>query len=169
MTRYFSITLAIVAAIMMAGCQNDTSATPSNEPPTSSQGNDHGDDHAEGEHDEEGEHGHEGEMRELGSTAAGEWTVKASITAGDLTAGGEAVVDCEISGSSEPITAVRCWIGTQDAQGAIKALAEVEDADEPAHGHAHVEVPQPLADDSRLWIEVEDETGAKQTAGFDLK
>ncbi len=169
MIRYYPIVLAFIVSTMLAGCQNNESTTPSNAPPNTSQNDDHehgDDDH---DHDHEGGHGDEGPMRELGSSSAGGWTVTASISAGELVPGGETVVDCSVTGGSGTVSAVRCWIGTKDGKGAIKALAEIEDAAEPAHRHAHAEVPKPLADGSQLWIEVEESSGAKHVAGFELK
>jgi hypothetical protein len=139
-------------------------------PPGSSQSADHDHDHDEDhDHADEGGHGDEGPMLDLGSAKAGEWTVTASRIEGELNPGGETAIDCSVSGTSGSVSAVRCWIGTKDASGSIKSLAEVEDAAEPAHRHAHVEVPKPLEDGSQLWVEIEDSSGSKHVAGFDLK
>lgn len=178
MIRLYSITFTFVVAMMLAGCQNDKTTSPSKTPPsTSNRGDhdhDHGDDHADhdhkdADHDHEGGHGDEGPMRELGNATAGAWTVSASVSDSDLTPGGETVVECEVTGGSGTISAVRCWIGTKDAKGAIKAIAAVEDSADPSHRHVHVEVPKPLEEGSQLWVEVEDNAGAKHAAGFDLK
>lgn len=170
MKRYCPITLVFIVATMLAGCQNDKPTSPSNAPSSTSQKDDHDHaDHAEDDHDHGGGHGDEGPMRELGSATAGGWKVTASLSAGELAPGGETVVDCSVSGGSGTISSVRCWIGTKDAKGAIKAIAEIEDAADPSHRHCHIEVPKPLGEGSQLWIEVEDSSGVKHVAGFELK
>lgn len=165
MKRYCPVTLVIFVAMMLAGCQNDKPSSPSKTPPSTSPKDDH--DHADDKHG--GGHGDEGPMRELGIATAGGWTVTASLSAGELVPGGETVVDCSVSGGSGTISSLRCWIGTKDAKGAIKAIAEIEDAADPSHRHCHIEVPKPLGEGSQLWIEVEDSSGAKHVGGFDLK
>lgn len=165
MIRFYTFAFGFAVATMLAGCQKDSHTVDSKTPPTNSQKDDH--DH-EG-HDHEGGHGDEGPLMELGSTTAGGWTVKASRSEGKLTPGSETVVECSVTGGSGSVSAVRCWIGTKDAKGSIKALAESEDAADPSHRHVHVEVPAPIADGSQLWIEVEDSSGSKHVAGFDLK
>jgi hypothetical protein len=162
MIRFYSVGFSLVAAAIFAGCTKENSPSASKTPPAVVKADDH-------DHDHEGGHEDEGPMIELGSAAAGGWTVKASRTEGALSPGGETAVDCSVTGGSGTISAVRCWIGTEDAKGAIKALADIENAADPSHRHAHVEVPSPIAEGSKLWVEVEDSSGAKSAASFDLK
>lgn len=123
-------------------------------------GHDHADDHS---HDEGDDHGH-GPTVELGEQSSNGFTIKASRD-GDITPGGDAPIDVWVTGGSAKVSAVRFWIGTQDAKGSMKAKAELE----KDNWHTHAEVPAPLPAGSKLWIEIETETPEKFTVGFDLK
>lgn len=116
--------------------------------------------------------GHGGEIVELGTAKIGELTVRASRDKGEIKAGGDAPIDVWLTtadGKPAAVTAVRFWIGSEDAKGSIKAKAEIEDPKQPNHWHTHAEVPSPLPDGAKLWVEIE-EAGGKKTAGsFDLK
>jgi hypothetical protein len=46
----------------------------------------------------------------------------------------------------------------------MKAKAELE----KDNWHTHAEVPDPLPAGSKLWVEVELESGSKSVAGFEL-
>jgi predicted small lipoprotein YifL len=109
--------------------------------------------------------GHHGKMIELGSAAAGSFTVRAARADEPFKAGGDAPIDVHVSGGK--VTAVRFWIGVADAKGSVKALAQLEDVGNS--WHAHTEVPDPLPAGSKLWVEVEGEAVGKATASFDLK
>ena len=100
---------------------------------------------------------------QLGEQTVGGYIVKASRD-GALAAGGEAPIDVWVSGGAK-VSAVRFWIGSEDAKGSVKAKAAIEDD----NWHTHAEVPKPLATDAKLWVEIEAEGGAKVTASFDLK
>lgn len=123
-------------------------------------GHDHdGHDHAAGDG-----HGH-GPETKLGEQVAGGFTVSA-VRDGAVTPGSDAPVDVTATGAAgAKVNAVRLWIGTQDAKGSVKAKA----ASEGARWHAHVEIPKPLPEGSKLWVELEPETGAKVVVGFELK
>lgn len=99
----------------------------------------------------------------LGEQAAGAYTVKASRD-GDITPGKDVPIDVWVTGAGK-IAAVRFWIGSQDAKGSIKAKAELE----TDNWHTHAEVPSPLPEGSKLWVEVESDTGEKTQVGFGLK
>lgn len=116
-------------------------------------------------------HGHGGEVVELGTSIVGDLTVRASRDQGELRAGGDAAIDVSITtadGKPASVTAVRFWIGTEDAKGSVKARAEIEDPKDPSHWHTHAEIPNPLPAGAQLWVEIETAEG-KKTAGFDLK
>jgi hypothetical protein len=114
--------------------------------------------------DKHDDHGH-GPTVELGSTAIGSFQAKASRDGG-ITAGEEAAVDLWVTASAgAKIGAVRAWIGTQDAKGSTKAKMELE----KDNYHNHVEVPKPLPEGSKLWVELEDDKGVKALGSFDLK
>lgn len=99
---------------------------------------------------------HSGEVIELGTTKIGDYSVRASRDKGELKPGGDAPVDVWVDGGlGEGVTAVRFWIGTEDAKGSVKAKAAVEDG----KWHTHVELPDPLAEGTALWIEMETAAG----------
>jgi hypothetical protein len=158
MIRVYLIAFTFLAVTVMAGCQKDNSTATTKNPSSVGKTDEHDHEHEEG-------HGDEGPMMELGTATAGGWTVTAERSEAALAPGREAVVECSFSGGSGKVSAVRCWIGTEDGSGSIKALAEAEDT----HFHAHVEAPSPIPAGSKLWVEVEDSSGAKNVASFDLK
>ncbi len=156
--------LTIVAStVLLAACGDRGSQTAA---PSA----DHGHDHAAGSPQHAGkpgpatdpEEGH-GPVVELGSTEQGGYTIKASRD-GDLKAGGEAPIDVWVTGG-EPVSAVRFWIGTQDAAGSLKAKAAIE----RDNWHTHAEVPDPMPAGSKLWVEIESAKGTTVLVGFDLK
>ncbi len=108
----------------------------------------------------------------LGEGAAGPYKVVATRDEGPVRAGGDAPIDVRVTpagADARPVAAVRFWIGAADARGSVKAKAVIEDRREPARWHAHAEVPDPLAADTKLYVEVEAEGGATHVASFDLK
>lgn len=118
---------------------------------------DHGDEHA---HTDGGEHG---PTTELGQVESGGFTVKVARE-GDVKAGSDVPIDVSVTGAKK-VSAVRIWIGSEDAKGSIKAKADAEGD----HWHAHVEIPDPLPAGAKAWIEVESEGGANAVVGVDLK
>lgn len=114
---------------------------------------------------EAADEGHEhGTVRhELGRTSAETWVITAQ-QADDVAAGGETVFYVVIEGPAAP-TAVRLWVGDESATASVKALGEKIEA---GRFHAHVEIPNPLAETDQFWVEVEGEGGAKGKAPFKL-
>ena len=112
----------------------------------------HGDDHDHGA------------TTELGEQSAGGFTIKASRD-GDVVAGKDAAIDVWVTGGTSKVAAVRFWIGTQDAKGSVKAKAELE----KDNWHTHAEIPSPMPEGSKLWVEVETDKGEKTVVGFELK
>lgn len=121
-------------------------------PADSHEGHDHGDGHDDGP------------TTQLGEQKAGGFNIKASRD-GTITAGKDAAIDAWVTGGTTKVAAVRFWIGTQDGKGSVKAKAELE----KDNWHTHAEIPSPLPTGSKLWVEVEDDKGAKSVVGFDLK
>jgi len=178
--RYSIVTVAICFGIGLAACDRSEkpgSAAKSPTPVSARSGDDHehetGDGHNHSADRERarkdeaaGQAGHGAEAIELGTTKLGELSVRASRDKGEIKAGGDAPIDAWIDGGvGKGVTAVRFWIGTQDAKGSIKAKAEIEDG----KWHTHVEVPDPLPAEGKLWVEVESTGGTKQALGFDLR
>jgi len=180
----FSALLLAPLAIgnLLAGCEEKTapisvtpapkpatpSATPATTPATpKADGHDHAHDT-----DHKDEHGHGGPVVELGEQPIGAFTAKASRDAGQIVAGKDAPIDVTLASTavaaSQP-SAVRFWIGTEDAKGSVKAKAEHEDPKKIDVWHVHVEIPSPLPPTSKLWVEIEDNKGVKSIGSFDLK
>jgi len=160
MIRISMLAITLIVLYGVAGCEKATSPGEPKSASTTPKVDDHS---------QKGEHVDGGARTELGSATAGRWTVKATRAEGAITEGSDPGFDLDVTGGSGTVSAVRVWIGTEDASGSVKSLAEVEDAVNPAHRHAHVEVPKPMPEGSKLWVEVEDESGAKNAASFDLK
>jgi len=115
---------------------------------------------------EKSESGHGGEVVALGTTKLDAFEVRASRDKGEIKPGGEAPIDVWIDGGvGKDISVVRFWIGTQDAKGAAKAKAAIEDG----KWHTHAEIPDPLPTGSKLWVEIETADGKKAIGSFDLK
>lgn len=165
--------IAAIAAIALlaplSACEKAPAPSPGAETHSAATHNhDHDHDHADhAGHD----HGH-GEPIPLGETAAGPYRVRAARDRGELAPGGDAAIDVWIEPAADGaprVAAVRLWIGAEDAAGSIKARAEIENPANPAQWHTHAELPDPLPEGSRLWIEIEDDSGATTLASFDLK
>ncbi len=177
-------TLALIASISAAvalaplgGCEVKVEPSKSNAPPAggTAPANSDGHTHADGEahdHDKpaatkdaDSHDGHDhGETTQLGEQSAGGFTIKASRD-GDIAPGKDAPIDVWVTGGTTKVAAVRFWIGAQDAKGSMKAKAELE----KDNWHTHAEIPSPLPEASKLWVEVEDDKGARSIVGFDLK
>jgi len=57
--------------------------------------------------------------------------------------------------SGGEVAAVREWVGPEDASGVMVVKTEIE----RDYWHGHVEMPNPIPADARLWIEIESPTG----------
>ena len=159
MMRTIFIAFGLVVGLTLGGCQQNNSAARIKPPPPSA-----------GDHDmDHGALNAHGPPLSLGSAIVDGWNLLVTRDEGELKAGGEAAIDCEVTGGAGKVSAVRFWIGTEDAKGALKALAAIENPDEPNRWHTHAEIPNPIGEDSKLWVELEDSTGAKHVSGFDLK
>jgi hypothetical protein len=161
---FIPLAVLSVSALLLSlvGCGDGGSAAP----PAAATGasaqshdhdHDHGHDHAE---HADAEHGH---GVQLGEQQVGGWTIRA-VRNGDIAPGKDAAMDVWVAGASTKVDAVRIWIGTQDGKGSTKARAEWD----KDRWHTHVEVPKPLPDASKLWVEVETSEG-KSLCSFDLK
>ncbi len=159
MMKMLATIVCFLSLAAFVGCTKDASTDKADDHAHDHDDHDHGDEMAGGDH---------GPMIELGASTLGDWSVRASRDQGDLAPGGEAAIDAWITGGTGTIVAVRFWIGTEDAAGSIKARAEIENPAHPNHWHTHVELPDPLPADARVWVEVELEGGAKSAASFPL-
>ena len=166
MTELLGVSCCALALAALAGCEKKDAAAPAAKAGDHSHDGDHAHDH-DHDHDHahaddgkmEKDHGH-GETTQMGEQKAGPYTVKASRD-GDVKAGGDVPVDIWVDGGAKG-KSVRFWFGTEDAKGSIKAKCEVEDG----HWHTHGEVPDPMPEGSKLWVEIEGEDGTKTVVGF---
>ncbi len=120
----------------------------------------------------QGHAAHGGAVIDLGASTIGPFEVKATRDEGRIVAGKDAPIDVTVTpaaGSTAKAAAVRFWIGTEDARGSVKARAEIENPAEPNRWHTHAEIPSPIPAGSRLWVEIEDDKGARITGSFDLR
>lgn len=159
------LSISLVAALALGapaffGCEKKA------DPAAAAHDHDH-DGHDHGGHDHGHDHGDDhdhGPTVELGVQTVGTFEVKASRD-GELTPGGDAPIDVWITGAGAKVSAVRFWIGLPDGRGSMKAKAELE----KDNWHTHAEVPSPLPEGSKLWIEIETDGGETLMTGFDLK
>lgn len=129
------------------------------------------DDHDDHDHDEHAP-GHGGKVIDLGTASVGGFSLKATRDEGRIVAGKDAAIDVTITpeaGATAKVVGVRFWIGSQDAKGSVKAKAEVEDPNDPNRWHVHAEIPDPMPEASKLWVEIETDKGEKFVGSFDLK
>ena len=55
------------------------------------------------------------------------------------------------------VTAVREWVGPEDATGVVVVKTEIEND----YHHGHVDMPDPIPAGARLWIEIETPAGER--------
>jgi len=107
-------------------------------------------------------HGH-GAAVELGTATIGAWTVEAERL-GEIVAGKEAVIELKLAPAQPAPAIARAWIGSENGRGSVKAKLEAEDSG----FHGHLEVPEPLPADAKLWVSLQDAAGATTTGSFAL-
>jgi hypothetical protein len=99
---------------------------------------------------------------DLGTITIGSFTLKVSQEHA-IEEGKDAGFEIAVSGGKP--SAIRAWIGTEDAKGSVKGKAVTE-----GDGFdAHVETPKPIPAGSRLWLEVESADGKKATGSIAYK
>ena len=104
----------------------------------------------------------------LGETTTANGTKFRALQDEPVKPGGEGAFDLQVSGytaGGKP-KAVRFWVGTEAADGSVKAKADEE---KPDNWHTHVEVPNPIPAGAKLWAEVEPATGENFKVSFDFK
>ena len=166
MNELLGVSCCALALAVFAGCEKKDAAAPAAKAGDHSHDGDHAHDH---DHDHDHAHGEgdkpmkddgHGETVQMGEQKAGPYTVKVSRD-GEIKAGGDVPVDIWVDGGAKG-NAVRFWFGTEDGKGSIKAKCEVEGD----QWHTHGEVPDPMPEGSKLWIEIEGEDGTKTVVGF---
>jgi hypothetical protein len=105
------------------------------------------------------DHDH-GDERPIGPMTIGAYSFTL-VQLGDVKPGGEAVFELDFAKDATVPSLARAWIGVEDGKGSRK----VRFGKEGDHGlHAHVDVPSPLAEGSRLWIEIETDGKTERSA-----
>lgn len=117
------------------------------------------DGHAGHNHAAEDSHAH-GKAEAVGAVDISVYRVAVSAS-GAIAAGKEWHVELGLAPDRPAPRAIRVWVGTSNGRGSVKSKAGVEKDVKGGFG-AHVEVPDLIQADSRLWISIESEDG--QTA-----
>lgn len=92
------------------------------------------------------------DRQDLGELTLGSHKVRV-FQVSPLTAGQEGDFDLDFeAGKALPAAAVRGWVGSEDGAGSRKVRFAKETE---ARMHGHPEVPSPLAQDAKVWIEIE--------------
>lgn len=104
--------------------------------------------------DEHHNHDH-GELISVGEVTYG-GAVARVVGAGAPSAGKEWHVALALPAVISAPKAIRMWVGIENGRGSEKAKAEVVQA---GIYEAHVDVPAPLIDGSKLWVSIEPTSG----------
>lgn len=172
LTSSFAVCTLLAASLaVIPACEDKKPGSPSPEATSANAPDDHGHEHAAAKPPAPAA-GHGGAVIELGASTIGPFEVRATRDEGQIVAGKDAPIDVTVTpvaGFTAKATAVRFWIGAEDAKGSVKAKAAVENPAEPNRWHTHAEIPNPMPAGSRLWVEIEDDTGAKSVGSFELK
>lgn len=94
-----------------------------------------------------------GAMVKLGAVKLGEFDVQVAQE-GKLEAGKEIGVDLTFA-KGKALPTVRAWVGIESGVGSMKAKLP-KAGEETLHGH--VEVPKPLPEGAKIWLELEGAT-----------
>ena len=108
------------------------------------------------EHQHELHHEH-GKSVEVGEVTIGATKVDVEI-AGAVIADKQVHVELHLTPATPAPKAVRVWIGSDSGRGSEKAKASGE-ATHPGSYEAHVAVPAPLPEGSKIWISIEPASG----------
>jgi hypothetical protein len=95
-----------------------------------------------------------GQTHKLGRKVIAGYTVSV-ILLGEVEPGGHVDFDIKLIGATSDPKALRVWVGTEDAKGSEKAQGKKGKATYVGE----VNVPKPLPDGSKLWVELETDTG----------
>jgi len=111
------------------------------------------------------DHGH-GDMIAVGSVTLGSIVAKVE-GAGAPAAGKEWHVTVDLPAGTTAPKAIRLWVGIENGRGSEKAKAEAE-TDHPSGYAAHVDVPAPMPEGSKLWVSLETAAGETTKASVAL-
>jgi len=105
-----------------------------------------------------------GEHQELGDITVFGRTAKVTQL-GHIEAGKEGAVEVAFATGKERVSTVRAWIGIETGVGSMKGKMGI-DGELKLHGH--IEVPDPIPADSKLWMTFELD-GKKETVSAAYK
>lgn len=71
---------------------------------------------------------------------------------GHIEAGEEGAIELTFANGDDRISTVRGWVGVESGEGSMKSMWQLE-GDAGIHGH--VDVPDPIPEGSKIWIELE--------------
>lgn len=146
-----------VSALLFAACGDDHKASGAHPAGTHvhADGTVHKDEPAAQDHG----HSH-ADRTALGEVKVGDHTVGVFQIA-KIEPGKEGDFDLDFQAGRGLPSAVRGWIGLESGHGALKVRFEKE-TDSRMHGHP--EVPKPLPEGSKLWIEIEGTAGTSKAS-----
>jgi hypothetical protein len=101
-------------------------------------------------------HAH-GKTEPVGSVEVSVYKIAVSA-AGAVSAGKEWLVELRLNPTQPTPKAIRAWVGAENGRGSSKAKAEAE-KDAKGEYSAHIDVPSPLPEGSKLWISIESDSG----------
>lgn len=123
------------------------------------------DDHAGHNHSAPDAHAH-GKAETVGAVNISTFNV-AIAASGALSAGKEWHLELRLNPDQPVPKAIRVWVGGENGRGSAKAKADAE-KDAKGEFSAHVEVPNPIPADSKLWISIELDNGQVAKASLAL-
>jgi hypothetical protein len=145
-----ALALILGCSAALIGCGQDS--PPAAATPTHNHEHDH---HDDGHH-------HAGPKHDLGRQSVGPFNV--SVTqVGNVKAGSPATFEIVLIETAPTPSAVRAWVGNEQAVGSVKVRA----VQRPAFFDADLEVPAELPEGARLWVEIELDNAARHVGSFE--
>lgn len=159
--RIPSILMALTTAMCLTACKDNDSG---------SHGHDHGPDsheHADQKADKKtDDHEHQHEEIDLGTFDVGGIKVTAAQGHGKVEAGKEGHLVVKLDYNDKGATTVRAWIGTEDRT--LSAVGKGDYAASHDDYDIHAVAPEPLAEGTKWWVEIEKPDGAKVVGSIPL-
>ncbi|MEX2673350.1 MAG: hypothetical protein WD294_14705 [Phycisphaeraceae bacterium] len=148
-TATLILTLGLTTTLFI-GCTD--SAAPTQAPVAEHDESDHGhgDEQANG-HEADGHHA--GPKHPLGPVSVGPYTVTAKQI-GEIEAGEPQTFEIMLDDPTTEPEALRAWVGNEQAVGSVKVRTVFRDG----FYDADLQVPQPMPENSKLWVEIETDT-----------
>ncbi|MEX0654651.1 MAG: hypothetical protein WDZ31_02015 [Phycisphaeraceae bacterium] len=152
-----------IAGLTLLGC--DQQQPPAEQDTASPDAHAHEDHEAHDHHEGESDGGvHGGPKHELGSTEVGPYAVTVTQV-GAVEAGGPGTFEIVLDDEAAAPEAIRAWVGNEQAVGSVKVRA----VDRGDFFDADLQVPDPMPEESRLWVEIQTDDGQRHTGSLDLQ